>query len=129
MAIDFDKGIARVPPLIGVLGLLGSGVVWGVWGISYSGAFLVGAVAAWFNFRLLEGFVNKLGRLAAAEPGKPPRLSGVRLFIQFVLFVAGAFVILRLTGFNVVAALCGFLVCPAAVMVEIVYELITYGHS
>jgi hypothetical protein len=127
--VEFDKGIARVPVLIGVLGLLGSGVVWGVWGISHSVAFLVGAVAAWFNFRLLEGFVNKLGRLAAAEPGKPPRVSGIWLFIQFALFVAGAFVILRLTGFNVVAALCGFLVCPAAVMIEIVYELFTYGHS
>ena len=127
--MEFDKGIARVPVLIGLLGLLGSGVVWGVWGISYSVAFLVGAVAAWFNFRLLESFVNKLGRLAAAEPGKPPRVSGIWLFIQFALFVAGAFVILRLTGFNVVAALCGFLVCPAAVMVEIVYELFTYGHS
>jgi len=127
--VEFDKGIARVPVLIGLLGLLGSGVVWGVWGISYSVAFLVGAVAAWFNFRLLESFVNKLGRLAAAEPGKPPRVSGIWLFIQFALFVAGAFVILRLTGFNVVAALCGFLVCPAAVMVEIVYELFTYGHS
>jgi hypothetical protein len=129
VAIDFDKGIARVPPLIGVLGLLGSGVVWGVWGISYSVAFLVGAVAAWFNFRLVEGFVNKLGRLAAAEPGKPPKASGVRLFVQFALFLAGAFVILRLTGFNVVAALSGFLVCPVAVMVEILYELFTYGHS
>jgi len=29
----------------------------------------------------------------------------------------------------VVVALCGFLVCPAAVMLEILYELITYGHS
>jgi hypothetical protein len=27
------------------------------------------------------------------------------------------------------AALLGFLVCPAAALVEIVYELFTYGHS
>ena len=92
-------------------------------------AFLVGAIAAWFNFRLIEGFVNKLGRLAAAEPGKPPKVSGVWLFIQFALFALGAFVIIRVSGFNVVAALCGFLVCPVAVMVEILYELFTYGHS
>jgi hypothetical protein len=67
--------------------------------------------------------------LAAAEPGKPPKVSGVWLFIQFGLCVIGAFVIIRLSGFNVVAALCGFLVCPAAVMLEILYELFTYGHS
>lgn len=129
MGIHLDKGIARVPALIGVLGLLGSGVAWRVWGISHAVAFLVGAVAAYFNFRLLERFVNRLGSLVAAEPGKALKVSGVMLFIQFALFVAGAFVIIRVSGFNVVAALCGFLVCPAAVIVEILYELFTYGHS
>ena len=63
------------------------------------------------------------------SPRNRPKRRGVRLFIQFALFVLGAFVILRLSGFNVVAALCGFLVCPAAVMLEILYELFTYGHS
>jgi len=29
----------------------------------------------------------------------------------------------------VVVALCGLLVCPVAVLVEIFYELLTYGHS
>jgi len=127
--VDFDRGIARIPPLIAVLGLLGSLVAWRVAGVSSAGAFLCGAAAAYFNFRLLERFVNRLGRLAAAEPVKPPKASGARMFIQFALCVMGAFVILRLSGFNVVAALCGFLVCPAAVMVEILYELIAYGHS
>jgi hypothetical protein len=129
VGVDFDKGIARIPVLIAVLGLLGSGAAWRVGGISAATAFLIGVAAAYFNFRLLERFVNRLGRLAAAEPGKPPNVSGVMLFIQFALFVAGAFVIIRVSGFNVVAVLCGFLVCPAAVMVEILYELFTYGHS
>jgi hypothetical protein len=127
--IDFDKGLARIPALIASLGLLGSGLAWRVGGVSSAGAFLIGAAAAYFNFRLLERFVNRLGRVAAAEPGKPPKASGAGLFLQFALCVAGAFVILRVSGFNVVAALCGFLVCPVAVMLEIVYELLTYGHS
>jgi ATP synthase I subunit len=127
--VDFDRGIARVPLLIAALGLLGSLAAWRIWGVSAAGAFLCGAAAAYFNFRLLERFVNRLGRLAAAEPAKPPKVSGARMFIQLGLCVPGAFVIIRLSGFNVVAALCGFLVCPAAVMVEILYELITYGHS
>lgn len=129
MEIEFDKGIARVPVLIAVLGLVGSGVAWRMGGLLYAGSFLAGAVAAYFNFRLLERFVNRLGRLAAAEPGKPPKASATWVFIQFALLVAGAFVILRLSGFNVVAGIFGFLVCPAAVMLEILYELITYGHS
>jgi hypothetical protein len=129
MAVDFDKGIARIPPLIGVLGLIGSGVAWRMGGIAWASAFLMGAAAAYFNFRLLERFVNRLGKLVAAEPAKPRKAAGAVLFLQFALFVLGAFVILRLSGFNVAAALCGFLVCPAAVMLEILYELFTYGHS
>ena len=43
--------------------------------------------------------------------------------------VLGAFVILRISGFSVLAVLCGFLVCPAAVILEIVYELLKYEHS
>ena len=129
MEIDFDKGLARVPPLIALLGLIGSGAAWRIGGFDYAGAFLAGAAAAYLNFRLLERFVNRLGRLVAAERPKLPKASGVWLFFQYALFVLGVFVILRLSGFNVVAALCGFLVCPAAVMVEILYELFTYGHS
>jgi ATP synthase I subunit len=123
MEADLDRGIARVPLLIAVLGLLGSGVAWRVGGVSYAGAFLVGATAAYFNFRLLQRFVNRLLQTAAAEPAKPRKGGGLRLFIQFALFVLGTFVILRLSGFNVVVALCGFLVCPAAVMLEMIYQL------
>src|ERR1700744_1270305 len=129
MPFDFDKGIARIPPLIVILGLVGKAAAGRIGGFVYAGSFLAGAVAAYFNFRVIERFVDRLGQLALAGSSKPPKVRGVRLFIQFILFVLGAFVILRLSGFNVVAALCGFLVCPAAVMLEILYELFTYGHS
>lgn len=127
--MDFDRGIARVPPLIVALGVVGTVAAWWLGGASYAGPFLVGAAAAWLNFRLLEAFVNRLGRLAVAASAKPPRMAGIKLFIQFASCVLGAFVILRISGFNIAAAFCGFLVCPAAVMLELVYELLTYGHS
>lgn len=128
MELHFDQGIARVPKLIAVLGLIGTGVAGRIGGVGYALAFLVGAGAAWFNFRLIERAVDRLGRLAGAA-AKAPRVSGAMMFIQFAVFAIGAFVILRLSGFNVAVALCGFLVCPAAVLIEIFYELLTYEHS
>ncbi len=126
MTLDFDKGIARIPRWIVALGLAGTGV--GAWkgGLSYAGAFFVGAGAAYFNFKLLERVVNRLGQLVTARPEKLPRAPGLRIFTQLALFVIGAFAILRLSGFNVAWAFSGFLVCPAAVILEIVYELLTY---
>jgi hypothetical protein len=130
MALDLDRAIARVPKWIVVLGLLGTGAAAKMGGAPYAGAFFVGAAAAYLNFRLIERFVNTLGRIASDGSAKPTRNSGgYWLFIQFALFVLGAFVILRSSGFNITAAFFGFLVCPAAAVMELVYELLTYGHS
>jgi hypothetical protein len=126
---DFDRGIARVPRFIVILGLVGTGMAGRIGGLASAAAFLGGAGAAWFNFQLIERFVNRLGKLAAPDAEKARAPSGARLFIRFAFFIMGAFVIIRLSGFDVAMAMYGFLVCPAAVMIEIVYELLTYGHS
>jgi hypothetical protein len=131
---DLSEAVARVPRLILGLGLAGACVAWYLGGVAYSTAFLLGAFAAYFNFLLIERFVNRLVRkvLAAGlkHPMKHPGARGFGLFIQLALFVTVAFVILRFTGLNLVVAFCGFLACPAAVMLESVYYLISiYGHS
>jgi hypothetical protein len=130
MAFDLDRAIQRVPRWIIVLGLLGTAAAARFSGVPYAGAFFVGAAASYLNFRLIERFVNTIGRLAMDQSSKPVRKSrGILLFVQFALFVLVAFVILRSSGFNITAAFLGFLVCPAAVIFELVYELLTYGHS
>jgi hypothetical protein len=98
-------------------------------GLSGAAGFLLGAAAAWLNLRLIERGVDRIVHLVAAEPEKRRGGRGVWIFVQFAGFGALAFVILRFTDFSLVAALFGFLVCPAAAILEIVYELITYGHS
>ena len=127
---DFIRIVARVPRVIAILGLAG-GLVAGIFkGLGYGAAFLVGAVAAYVNFRLIEWIVNSLLQRVLAKPIKRPRLHGAKVFIQLALFVVGLFVILRFSGFNLTAVLFGFLVCPAAVLFESVYFLFNiYGHS
>ena len=111
------------------LGLAGTGVAGQLGGLIYAGSFFIGAGAALGNFWLIERFVNRLGQAALAGGGRGRSHRSFGMFIRFLFIALGAFVILRFTGINIVVALCGFLVCPAAVMIEIVYELITYGHS
>lgn len=112
-----------------VLGVIGTGLAARYAGLSGAAGFLLGSVAAWLNLRMIERGVNRIVRLTAAEPGTASTGSGVRLFIQFAIFATLTFVILKFIGFNLMAALLGFLVCPAAAVIEIVYELFTYGHS
>ena len=126
---EFDRAIARIPSWILGLAVAGAAVA-GIWcGIRCAGGFLTGAVAAYFNFRIIERAVNRIARLAkAGSSGKGGR-TGAALLIQFGIFVLAAFVILRFSGFNMAAAFWGFLVCPAAAILEIVYELFKYDHS
>ncbi len=120
---QFDAAVARLPRWLLALAVIGAVVAAALRGVTGAGGFLIGAIAAWFNLRIVESAVNRLARQTLENPAKKRR-SGVLLKFAGLLF--GAFVIIRYSGFNMVAALFGFLVCPAAVLVEIVYELLNY---
>jgi ATP synthase I subunit len=126
-----EAGIARLPRWMLGLAVAGTLAVTTVWGLRAGGGFLLGSLGAWVNLRLLVRAVDRIGRLALNGNTKQvrPGQSGVWVFIQLMALVLGAFVILRLSGFNKIAVLCGFLVCPAAVILEILYELLKYDHS
>lgn len=128
-AVDYERALSRLPKWMIVLGVPGTGLVVRYAGLSGGTGFLLGALAAWLNLQLIERGVDRIIRMMASEPGKVRARSGVRMFAQFAVIAAIALVILKFTGFNLMAALLGFLVCPAAVLVEIVYELFSYGHS
>ncbi len=120
---QFDAAVARLPRWLLSLAVVGTVVAGSFRGINAAGGFMVGAIAAWFNLRLVEKAVNRLAREAVQNPGKRRR---VGVLIRFAGLVLGAFVIIKYSGFSMVAALFGFLVCPGAVIVEIVYELVNY---
>jgi hypothetical protein len=127
---DLSLIVARVPRAIVVLGVIGAGAAALYGGLPYALAFLIGAAAAYLNFRFIERLVGVLVRTVVEKPVKHPKLWGLKVFIQLALFILGVFVILHFSGFNLDVALFGFLVCPAAVLLEsIYYLLITYGHS
>src|SRR6266699_1856719 len=98
MSDQYERAIARLPKWIAALGLLGTPVA-ARYGWPAAGGFLVGAAAAYFNFRLIERAVNTVARLASTHPSRARRAGGLVMFIQFAGLVAGAVVILRYSGF------------------------------
>jgi hypothetical protein len=123
----FERAIARLPRWILLLAVAGTVIAGSFFGIAAAGGFLAGSIAAWINLRIVERTVDRVARLSGtARPGGG---AGTWLLIQFAGLILGAFVILRYSGFSMAAAFCGFLVCPAAVVLEIIYELVTYEHS
>lgn len=127
---EFDQAIRRLPRWILLLSAIGTILAGALTGISSAGGFLLGSLAAYLNLKVIERAANRISRLAGAEgDAKPGSGTGVWVFIQFTGLVLGALVILNVSRFSAAAAFCGFLVCPAAVILEIVYELVTLKHS
>ena len=129
MSQEFEQAVARLPRWILLLAAAGTVAAALVSGIATAGGFLLGSVAAYLNLRLIERAANRVSRLATdtrtPEDHRPGRGTGLWVFIQFSAIVFGAIVILSFSGFSRPAAFCGFLVCPAAAILEIIYELVT----
>lgn len=125
--MDYQKALNRIPQWMAVLSVVGIIAAAKIAGLNAALSFLLGSAAAWLNLRLIERAVNRIAILATTQPGgKPKTKTGIRIFLEFAILAAIAFVILELTGFSLKAAMLGFLVCPAAAIAEMVYELFTY---
>jgi hypothetical protein len=100
-------------------GTAASYVLYGrAWAVGYA----VGALISVLNFRSFEKIVAMTGVVAGGKP--PKRKSAIFLGVRYFVFAAAAYGIIKVFEANFLAALAGFFVCVAAVIVEILYELI-----
>ena len=91
------------------------------WGLGY----LLGASASCLNFHWLKRLANSLGDAAA---GKPPRARvAVILGLRYLLLGLAGYVILNYSTLSLTAALLGLFVSTAAVILEMLFELIYAG--
>jgi hypothetical protein len=91
-------------------------------GWKWAVAFLLGAAASYLNFRWLKRVVDALGGALSARPS--PKFA-ILIGLRYLLLGGGAYAIVNFTSLSLPAALIGLFVPVAAVIVEIVFELIT----
>jgi hypothetical protein len=113
----FERTASRLTRAIAAIGVTGGIVAFAWLGWHAGFGFAIGAIAAWFNFRWLKGFVAGLG-----PGGKPGRFSLFFAF-RYIILAAGAYVILRYSEASLPAALTGLFVPLAAVIVEVLIQL------
>jgi len=113
----YEQAIRRIRRLIVILGIAGAAGIASFRGIPSGFAFLIGATASYLSFLGWQQIATAIGPDA--------RKRSPRYFIVRILaFVALAYVIMRFLGLSAAAAVAGMLVSAAAVMLEIIYELI-----
>jgi hypothetical protein len=119
---QLGRAVRRIVRATLWLGLAGAAAALALGGWRAAGGFLLGAAASWLNFRWLERLVEALG---GAAGGRPPRARvAVFLGLRYVLLALGAYVILKSSVFSLPAALAGLFVSVAAVILEILFELV-----
>jgi hypothetical protein len=98
----------------------GAVAAWFVQGWQSSLGFLAGALASLANFYWLHQLTASLG----TDAPRPRRRVLVFLALRYVLLGLCGYVIVKIFGLNLAAALLGLLVAVGAVILEILYELI-----
>jgi hypothetical protein len=98
-------------------------LVWRGW--KWGAGFAFGAGVAWVNFLLLKKLADSLG-----VTGLKPPSTGSAVFLGSRYLILGALVYatLRFTSISMLAAAIGLFVSLAAVLVEILFELVYARH-
>ena len=114
----FEHAVGRMRA--SMLWLSGGGALaaWLVAGWPWGLGFLAGGLASWGNFYWLHQLTASLG-------GTSARKRMILFFcLRYLLLGAGGYVLVKVIGLNLTAALIGLLVVAASVILEILYELI-----
>ena len=123
----YSAALRRIALSMAALGAGGAVVLLAWRGWRWSAGFALGALASWLNFRWLKQLVDSL---AGAARGKAPRKRvAVMLGLRYLLLGAGGYAILRFSEISLTAVMIGVFVAAAAVILEILYELIFYART
>jgi len=113
----YERATRRISLLTIGLGLSGSIAAVSLHGFWSGLAFLIGAAVSYFSFFGWRRLVGALG------PGGQTRFAWLFVVRNFIL-LAAAWVIIKFLGPNAVAGATGLFVATAAIILEIIYELI-----
>ena len=121
--------LRRIEWLTLALGSAGSIAAGWRWGWRGAVGLAIGAILSWLNFRWLKGSVLAFGRAATAageneQTARVPKSAYAKFFGRFALLLVVVYVILSRSLLPVVAVLGGLFAVVAAVMIEIMWELV-----
>ncbi len=114
-----DQALIRIVRIGIALAVIGAIYTLIARGPGIAAGFIAGSALSIFSFHTLR----RLGE--GLSPGPAPFRGSAAVFgLRYVLIAGGAYVIVKLLGISMMPVLAGLFVSAAAVIVEILYELI-----
>ncbi len=100
---------------------------WWHGGALWGASFLVGAIGGYWNYVAIRGVADRVAQ-TVEQTGDAPR-STFRFLLRLLFIVVAVFVIIRFTRIRLVAVFIGLFTPVAAVVMEILYELVSHVVS
>lgn len=120
----FERALGRINAIM--IALMAAGCLVAPLAAGWRGlaGFFLGSAVSYFYFRWIREMA------ASLAPGGPPPRKRLIVFLalRYAIFGAAGYVIVKYFGISMLAALAGVSVAVAAILIEIVYELI-YGGT
>ena len=120
MADFYELALARIIRISIAAGALGTIVALFMRGPRTAAGFLIGAIISLLNFRWWMSLAGALGHSGKA----PLRGSAAFLSLRYLLAAGAVYAIVKVLEITLAAVLSGLFVSVAAIIVEILYELI-----
>jgi ATP synthase I chain len=120
----YERALWRIRLFTAVVGLAGTIVLLLSQGLRPAAGFLAGAALSILNFRGLSMLASAIGGTS-----KPGPLAAVLIALRYVLIGTIIYVIVRFLGVTPAAVIWGLLAAFAAVILEILCELIFRIHG
>jgi ATP synthase I chain len=124
----YDRALTRIKYLALLVGLVGTAAMFFARGRGAAAGFLAGAGLSYVNFELLSAFAHGMVSMRNASASKA-RGWGVLIALRYAIVGVAVYVIVRILGITPVAVLAGLLAVFAAVILEILYELILHART
>ena len=116
-----DRTPVRILRIGITLSVAGTIYVFATLGPRMAAGFLTGAGLSLFSFHTLR----RLGEGLEPGTGVPMRGSAVFFALRYLIIGAAAYVIVKILEISVMPVLAGLFVSAAAVLIEILYELVS----
>ncbi|MFB3829413.1 MAG: ATP synthase subunit I [Bryobacteraceae bacterium] len=116
----FDRATRRIERWITAFAVAGAAVAFLWRGWPAAGGFALGAAISWLNYRWMKRLVDSLG----GGPSRSRARVAVLFGLRYLILALGVYAILRFLAMSLPALFAGIFVAVAAVLAEIVFELL-----
>ncbi len=125
----YRRAIHRIEQFTTFFAVAGVVLVWGLFTYRHAIGFATGTILAFVSFLMMKRMVNAIGGKGPAPSTRSARGSAIAMGLRYLIIGGVVFAMMKVSGVSPWPVFAGLMTTVAAVLAEIVYELVTASSS